>query len=289
MATDISYIPQAAIAPFGEKVGISLFGRPFNWSLKTNFDGATEAIRCLVEGCDVTSIIAPRPDFSARVVGRKDLEEGRIIIPAKSLKFSDIPLLRGMPEKTGDGAMIFPGEAFFIASGDCPTLVMYSPFSGKLGCAHAGRDCLFDRAKLRGGAARKHESVVFALLDQFSWYDRSHIKAFITCGIGGESFRHSMIEGDRREENRAMINYIVATWGPHCVVGSREEGALSLKEVIRAQLLSAGISPDNIGQDSIDTYMDGDYAYMQNPGYRWWSNRRGDKSERNGVFVWYTK
>jgi copper oxidase (laccase) domain-containing protein len=261
--------PTAILEPFGPKVAICLFGRPENWSFEVE-PQAPKRISSYCFDLGVKTIVAPIADFSAVVRSRSELSETNLLDADFSKKVS---ILRNF----GDGAEAYPGEAFYVRSGDCPTLVIYDPESGRLVCAHAGRDCLFDRGRFRNCPAREHESVVGAVLNCFE--QTENLRAFITCGISGRNFKHEMIlNGELRSPETELMLEFFKKIEPKSV--DLMTGSISLKGIITAQLVFGGVNPQNIGYDLIDTFGD-----KSNDQYTWWSHRRGNKDERNGVLV----
>ncbi len=251
------------------------FGRPDNWSLA---DMATRnRIALFAHQRRVTKIFAPVPSqFNAKICARGEFNE-EILIPL--VNRDHVTIFRSPP---ADGCEILAYEGFFIASGDCPTIVVHDPDSRRTFCAHAGRDCLFDRSNALGrGKSREHDSVVHALLAEFPKEVARNLKVFIACGISGRNFSHPLQGHDRSEECQKMLMYIEHHYGCGFARGDLSLGCISLKDLIRMQLVQRGVESDNIGCDNIDTFADTD----RGGNHVWWSNRRGDKKERNGVLI----
>ncbi len=262
--------PTAVLEPFGPRVSICLFGRPENWSFETNLEAPRKIAEfCLEHG--IKKITAPVADFSA-VVCPCSVPPDVFMYDFGFLK--KVQMLRN----SADGAVIYPEEAFYVRSGDCPTLVVFDPDSGLIVCAHAGRECLYDRANLLGKAPRQHKSVVEAALCRFD-SNHSRLLAFITCGIKAGNFKHELWVGGVKRTPEVW-NMLECLKEVHSDSVDLKTGSISLNGIITAQLIAGGVQPQNIGHDLINTYGD------LNEGCPvWWSYRRGDKVERNGVLV----
>lgn len=281
MAEQVIPIPTAVQMPFGPSVVVYMFGKtfrpdgqPVNWSIRSNPEAA-KLIASFAAEHEVSTILQPSPDFSARVCQRWDLAKAALV-PTRN--DGAVTFLRGASADGVDD--VRPGEAFYIASGDCPTLVLYDPTWGRLVCAHAGRDCLWDRRHiLEGAPARPSASVVTSA---FACFNRHPLRtrAFICGGIAGRNFEHDVESGDLASSNARMVGHFVDECGKFSVVGDSNDGCLDLKFIIARQLVKAGLFPDMTGCDAIDTFDD-----RLNGEYVWWSNRRGDKQERNGILI----
>lgn len=188
-----------------------------------------------------------------------------------------------------DGCDIPVGHAFYIASADCPTIIARSATSGTVIAAHAGRDCLVDRARLKtGNPSRPHESVVDAIVDFFhrKFSDKpGDLEVVSVCGIAAHNFSHPLDHPTYGDVNRNLVSYMISTYGTTCIHGNTQKGCLDLHNIIRAQFERRGVPGKHIQCDTIDTY--GDCASDDN--HRWWSNARAqtpqERAKRNGVMV----
>jgi copper oxidase (laccase) domain-containing protein len=278
-------VPTAVFMPFGPRVTIYAFGRApagqmINWSIAKNPDVGKYIAEFALKNAGVTEILSPRPDFSGRICTREELTVQLENIVGRC----EVSRILRHPENvSADGVEIKPGQAFYIASGDCPTLVVFDPIGKRLIAAHAGRDCLWDREHvLNDKTAREHASIVDAAMLEFDDVPPEELKAFIACGIAAKNFSHSLTDPNLKSKNLEMI----AALEKNCPIefmGKDSAGCINLREIIRSQLISHGLRPDAIGCDAIDTYGDTDSTGE----HYWWSNRRGDKTVRNGVLVIY--
>jgi copper oxidase (laccase) domain-containing protein len=258
----VSFGPRVALACYGRKTG--------RWNTKENPDpDIYERIARVVRKYSARVVYCPYADFSARVISPHEfIQKGKRSLLESVSVWNSVH---------ADGVQIRPQEAFFIASGDCPTIVAFDSGGDKLVATHAGRDCLFDRQFIETGkSSRGVPSVVDAIVGRLG---ASNISVAILCGIGADSFRHPWSHPKYGKFNRKMVEYLFSLYGSKCVSGSLEEGCLNLPEIIRAQFVSAGVSSRQIHCDEIDTYSD-----RESDEPLWWSSVRGDK-ERNGVFA----
>lgn len=272
----------------GTRVDVYLFGRSpekLDWNttpLKTKAGLKTPAgsdlfmrFQEVSSVFEIEKILAPSAASSnAKIITHHQLSE-RI----RSTKYLHSPeLWRGA---LADGAIIPLETGFFIASADCPTIIVIS-LSGLAIAAHAGRDSLFDNAALTRNPKlarleRKHFSVVDAIIERIKPEEIACV--FITCGISASYFDHPLEHPRWGAINRARTMY-ARILGKQCVLGDVKYGRLALKEIIKRQFEICGVNRNVIFSDGNDTFSD-----LDAPGeYRWWSARRGNQ-ERNGVLV----
>lgn len=268
-------------APFSGRIGVYLFGRSLDWNIGgDNADVVKRRVGEIANDLGVCEIYAPRPAaFNAQIVCKGDLKEE---IPITNDE-SPIIMYRGCDADGVQLGDVSPKgkRAFWLSSADCITIVAHHHGTGWTVAAHGGRDCLVDRGRINGGQSRKYESVVHAIADRFSKKEMKNVKVFMTCGIGPEHFEHRCDDEKYGPANTKMAFDILAKWGPTCLFGDHTLGKISLSEVIRSQFVSLGVSPHNIGYDGVETFDDRDRF----GDHRWWSYRRGDGKNRNGVLV----
>lgn len=267
--------PSATYSLFNGRVEIALYGKPNNWSLLNPTPEALIRIGEAAQGGQVSTLLAPKPSaFNAKVCLPEDLRE--VIDTGNCVR-----ILRGVD---ADGVIIPEGQAFYLASADCVTIVATDPKSGLTIAAQGGRDCLIDRKRVNGdGPSREHESVVDAMVARFkeAGINPKYLKVFLTCGIGPKEFEHNFFDPKYGQGNIKMCLDLVAKWGKAVLDGDITRGKIVLTEVIRAQFAAHGVPPYQIGFDVVDTFADTDREGQ----HRWWSNRRGDGANRNAVIV----
>jgi copper oxidase (laccase) domain-containing protein len=266
--------------PFSQRISVYLFGRPLDWSINPkgkDYPHVLQRIGQLAEELEIQQILAPRPAlFNAEVCSTPDLSD---FIRLGNGEQAPV-LLRG---KNADGAVIEAQQGFWVSSADCITIIVHDPKNGQTIAAHAGRDCLVDRARLNDEESREFESVVHAIAARYSKKALKRLRVFITCGIGPEQFIHNCSDPKWGPKNTRMILDIQEKWGQNGRVlqGSYLMGKICLSEMLRSQLISIGVPAHHIAFDGVDTYSDTD----KNGEPKWWSHRRGDGMKRNGVLV----
>ena len=258
----------------GNRVEILLFGRDTgDWRLQgstpdeveQNNPGILFRLREIFDEFPRFDFYAPRPlRFNAEIVHPSDL--------------SDQWMDRFWRGSEADGVVLErPGQAFVIASADCPTLICRDGFNSLVLVAHAGRDCLFDRQKLlTGHPSRERESIVQNVIRQLN---PREVSSWIGCGISRYSFFHPWDDPVHGIDNKKICRHF-----EECLLGDPRQGRLDLQAVIKKQLVALGVQPWSIGADHIDTCTDVD-PYSQGQ-YRWHSARRdGLQAGRNLVVV----
>lgn len=252
----------------GGRVTVLGFGRPENWSVRNTQTGedAGDRVCAVVSTMNVPRVFAPWPwRFNAKIA-----------------KPSDFPCSRGRNGVTffhgifADGVVLSPQSAFFIASADCPTIVLYHPQSKTVVAAHGGRNSLLRGISLTAKASPllPHRGVADEMVRSLRRVagKPEESRVFSFCGVGPERFSHPFESPGH--DNRALIDAIVRQYGDECVVGPHERGCIDLHAVIKAQFVRQGVPSDSIESDGVDTAS----------GDEWWSHRRGTR-ERNGIFV----
>ncbi len=256
---------------FGRSVFIQLFGRPHNFSDITGNPNARRIIAAYARQSGSRSIFCPQVGHAnKRIVGPDSFPE-KIMQDGVSIFFG----------VCADGVELPERSAFFIASADCPTLVLRFP-DGRVIATHAGRECLFDRLLFGNETKRDMSSVVYTALSRFSG-DIKEVHASIFCGVEPAYFTHHIHHPVYGKENARMITHICAHWGRGCFAGEGDivaRGELDLVRLLRAQLEEAGVLPHYIWHDGARTVMD----TMSDGSMLWWSHRREDEG-RNGVLI----
>jgi len=169
-----------------------------------------------------------------------------------------------------------PHTAFWVASADCPTVVLTDgdrvlPF-------HAGRDSVAPRYWIPEilSADRGRASVVDTALGYFNGSGKA-VRAFVLCGIGHHSFIHSLDDPKWGDSNRRLVAEVTERWGERCIRESGQhpnEVSLSMPDVIQQQLVRGGVPGRNVKHDGIDTRRDEE----------WWSQADGEDG-RNAVLI----
>jgi len=203
-----------------------------------------------------TQLVAPESQFPiSTVIGSVTIRQGRVM----------------------DGAATRPEEAVFLATADCPAIVIRHENSRNIWVLHGGRECLIDRGALNGKRRRKCPSIVDALFarSDVQKLSREGFHVFSACGIG--PFPHPQNHPEHGEYNAKLLTYITDRWGEECVDGG---DSLLLHNIIRAQCTAHDVPVENISSDGIDTL-----RTTWNGAPVFWSTHRGDTVKRNGVFI----
>lgn len=268
-------------ALFNGAVEIVALGRPFDWNMSNN-DKAAERISHILGDLQVDRAGCPIPAFDTGIVSGIDFLTD---------KWED-RVYRG---ERADGLLLDePNTAYGLSSADCPTVVLYDPESGAVAALHAGRDALVDRQLLdEDERSRKYHSVVTHGVENLKrdyGAKPQNLRGFIAVGIAPDNFSHpTTLEGFDGNEalfekyansNRRMIDFF-AEYGERAVV-DMVDGTLNLTEIIKYQMIKAGMNSKHIDDDGIDTFGDID----DDGHYTWWSNRHDDcVRQRNLVLV----
>ena len=268
---------QAKQVLFGGRVVFEMWGKnpdePINMSLSRLQEPAYQEILAgILEERGIRVLYAPNPAFNAVTCTPADLTE-----------VTELPggakVYRGCK---ADG-IIFGGKgsAGCFTPADCATGVF--GFGSEIALLHCGTKCLVDTdARGKGEkTARPFESVVNSALAR-NYGDMKAVEAFIGGSIHARNLEHPFDHEMFGESNRRWVESVRAQWPNASTVGNlnaaAERGNICLVSLFAAQALQQGVSIEKITRDEIDTFQQ-----------RWFSNRRGDKTERNFVLVYPTE
>ncbi len=174
-----------------------------------------------------------------------------------------------------EGLKIKKGEAFFLPSADCLTVIVQDEF-GEVVASHAGRDSLID-------LNNPFKENIFKNIKKNLSGDLKKMKVWIGFGILAKSFVHELT-GAHSEINLnryKLIRYAYDDIGSENIIMG-DLGEIDTFELAKRQAVESGMAIENIEiDDSINTFTDN----------RFYSHRAGgeDKLGRNGVFVFRTK
>lgn len=245
----------------------------------------SSAIAQVIAEHDIKRALAPKPAFNGQVVRAGDLKTA---ILAGFFRGAD-----------ADGVLLEQsGEAFLVASADCPTVIVYEVGRHRALCMHCGLDALVDRGAIEGKRSRHFQSVIDAGTSMMPTVSSGREHAFIAAGIDWIMFDHQTsdlitgpdgdkIENTRAQENKRLIEYLAKNHdskvrsGQKRVVKDKEYGSVDLVNLIRAQLVRHQVPLDNIEHDGHDTY--GDKYHDGTSMFH--SNRRDHDQKRNLVVV----
>lgn len=285
--------PTRVLKAFRREVGVKIYGRQTSLVLK---DFTNKSVLAhwgeVAQEIGATRILAPIPSkFNARIWDGQTTS-------ADAQWFSLPHRAKIFRPGYFDGVVLKKkSDSFLLFAAGCAVLIMRVTVTSdgmqkrKTFVAHAGRDSLGAFRDIQAGKDRLEfrtpGSVVEAMVDQVrrEGGDLSRAEAYICCAIGPKHFNHPFSHPEFGKQNQLMIDYIIESWGRECIEGEREEGCISLKMLIRRQLIAAGVSEDLIDEDDVDTH--GDLDQKGEPLYH--STRRAgdDKTGRTSIFVYH--
>lgn len=199
-----------------------------------------------------------------------------------------------------DGVNLKPREALFLATGDCPTVVMRHVRTGDVIAFHAGRKSLLDHDFISGKSDNRRVGVVEHASEMFMRGARSEICTGVFLGIGPRNFEHRSDDTVHGTFNKQMIQHVCEIWGGRCfaqpakiveesgrtvMLPRRDDvelcsrGQLDLFALIRAQAVHVGIPGVQVVSDKICTFVDGGAAY----DYHWHSHARWVRDGKRGL------
>ena len=255
---------QGNIGTIGE---IALFGARGGHSWRRESDpGASDVIGPFLRQRGVSRVYAPDTRFNGVI--------HNTITSTRRIEASvELVTLEGSEGVTD----LQCGEAVWLASADCPTVVLTD--GHQLAVVHAGRWSLIDPWWQNGNQPDERPSVIENAVGFFPENNRELIKASIHCGIGPHSFNHPLDHPKFGTSNRRLLLEVWRRWpGADKKIGQNFH--LSLVEIIRRQFEDLDVR--TVLWDEIDTFSERDPHSNE---LLWWSAARGD-SNRNGVIVW---
>ena len=181
-----------------------------------------------------------------------------------------------------DGVKIVSqGDAVWLRTADCPTIIAYHSMEGGVVVAHAGRASLIDESHLRTDQVKRQpESIVQAIYQELIDLFRStsvYLDVYSCGGIGPKYFCHPIDHPEYGSFNQKMNHHIALHYSVDCFLdGKLSNGALDLHRLIKNQFQFCGIPGDNIHHDFIDTAGQNDSFF---------SRRGGDKTGHNTILV----
>ncbi len=234
--------PDVSILALNPEDGKKLYGLA-NWSLQpiqTQQDvyihqRLTKALRTTFEGMETYRVYAPHVvPASAEIVNTTTLK--------KCIRLGgDVSLYRNN-EVPADGVFLKKGEGFAMSAAGCP-IIIATAYEHMI-VAHAGRDSLIERSAVMGEPARKHLSIVNAIIEAFKERGaRTHeIVMCMQFSIPVGKFEHRFDHPRHGAYNKALAAFIDERW-KNCMI--RENGNamfLSLESLFVEQARQAGVS-----------------------------------------------
>jgi len=225
----------------------------------------------ILEKRGIHTLLAPNPAFGSALATAEELTSVTALPFAAQVR-------RGVK---ADGAIFSSkGVAFCVTSADCGTGIFYD--GETVIATHCGTKCMIDiDARAQGEPSRRiPESIVQSAILSFADKTRK-IKAFIGGTLEAMHLEHPFNHPGYGDANRAWVTSAGEEWPDARWRGQSlglDQGCIDLKGVFRDQAARLGIPKEDIATDNIDTWQDD-----------WWSNRRGNKKERNLVLVYLAK
>ncbi len=291
----VGITPTKELDFFDGAMGMKIFGRDENFPEGLKFSDGQRLSQILshwgTQGLltGTSRILAPIPSFFNAQIwdGKTKFPEAQEIETGYGIKILRPGCFDGV-------TLEYPNDGFLLLAAGCAVFTLRVPvlsFGGKrekIFVTHAGRDSLGPFNDIRHGKDRLDfripGSVVESIANQVR-RDGGNMKeawAHISCAIGAEHFDHPFDHPQHGAGNKAMIEYIIGVWGRECIVGPVDRGCISLKCLIRHQLIGQGMFSGMITEDDIDTHGDVNHAGV--PLYH--STRRGDTTARTSIFIY---
>jgi hypothetical protein len=273
-------------------VRVTVFGASNDWNYSGTLDEmkarnpwVVSAVRQVIVDHDIKRALVPKPSFNASVVQTKDL--------------NDEILLGFFRGANADGVLIDQsGYAYFLASVDCLTTVIYDSQNHRVLCMHCGLNALVDRDAIEGKPARKFPSVIDTGMGLMKDTPAASMCVFLVAGIKPKSFSHptspfvsgsdgNMLVNQHCERNTHLIDHLrrfernYAHLGVGQIVFGEANGHIDLNALVCGQLSLHGVPNTHVESDGHDTatdkYHNGDFMFH--------SNRRDHNNKRNLVVV----
>lgn len=286
------YTPVYTRDLFGGALTIVVYGASRNWNyagdsveqMEEKNPGITAAIAEVMAEFGIKRALVPKPAFNALIAMSSDLTLQRLPNFWRGADADGVLLERA-------------GDAYFLASADCLTTVLWSPDKRIAMALHCGRDALVDRGEISGGNRRNFSSVIdrAAVVAGESLHG---FQAYLAAGIGPSHFTHPTTETVRgsdgvevknrwRDNNRRLIEHLLQKWQytlpsvrRELVVTDEALGKIDLAALVVSQLYSHNVTLSDIFRDghntAVDFGVDGNFLFH--------SNRR-DPTQRNLVVV----
>jgi len=281
--------PTKWLSPFEDRVRVELYGQGYDTDWRPSLE-TWEKVSLIGERAGVSSVFVPNLAFGRSIYCPSQFGGHPLLFGAR-----DCSVLSG---PKADGVILFPGQACWLSSADCPTVLLKNMRTGVTIVLHAGRRCLVDEENIFNGTTCS-PSIIDAAIKLFADTDRDKLRVFLFLGIGAKHFLHSPAHPTWGSRNSKLNEFILNKWGKRCFWGSSDseigEGRISLFDIIVAQCMEHGIREDHcsfgLSETFSDTYPEnGEKPLLWTP-FMWYSHRRAvfdggeDLEARNGIFV----
>ncbi len=184
----------------------------------------------------------------------------------------DIALYRGIRH---EGVLLFPGDAAWLYSADCPIVIAYGTQFVVVG--HCGRDSLLPpHTETREQII--HESILSVMVRTLG-EDVASVRVRVRVGICPKHFKHPLSGKHAKNNGRILLQARILD---QTCVADREY--LALERVIRAQCALLGIPPTHVKWEkecpSCDTAKHDLWSHR-----RWVQSGKQGPDGMNGIFV----
>lgn len=227
------------------------------------------------QSLDARLLLAPTPTkFNGELVSPERLKKER-------LQLGDAWMYRN-PDAPADGTWL-PGKgcAGVFSAGGCSLIV--ATRGDEIIFAHAGRDCVLDRTRIRTRnfrEGRRHGSVVNSILRRLApscslHHEVREIRVAVYYSIRPEDFRHDLAakNPEHAEYNASALKLLPREYGPECGIVDKLGIGIDIPRIIRRQFMAYGVPRENICLE---------HAYLSDELP---TTRRGDGSGRYLVAV----
>lgn len=219
---------------------------------------AENADRLTVMGCiasmlpfSVQTIVSPNPKrFTREIMTSGSAGWTKEDVPTKcSIGRKKVDgVTRYLTGPFADGALITePGEAYYIATADCPVGILLLELPGNKGAFiafHAGRACLLPSGRFTGEipAQTEEETIVYSVVSHARRLGVIGGTIHFVRGISPMHFRHLFNHPEYGERNRKMAEYLEAYYDPFPGVLQSDGFALNLIALASQQFQKAGLA-----------------------------------------------
>lgn len=250
---------------------VACFGKPQNyrvgdWSNSASFLPLAQSLQGL--GLDACCIA--RPSFGGQLLRVDQLALGHHLLNGADIK------IRTSIDLLADALFLPAGMIGAIAPADCPTLVLSNRKTKEAVLVHCGRDAVLPIGQ-RLQPVGEFYGVIDNVLRSLTW-NLASFSCGIFLGVAATHFSHPIAHPVYGERNKNLINFVIKSYGQHCVMGEEANGCIDLIAIIKHKLQRFGISAGQIFHDGIDT------ALPENIDV-WWSVRRDGDKGRNLIVV----
>jgi len=140
-----------------------------------------------------------------------------------------------------DGLVLaLPGQAVWLRTADCPTLVIKNQNTGNVAVAHASRNSLLKN-----------------LIPTIFGHVGNSLAAFSCIGIAAKDYTHPPNYPGYENRNQQLVRNLVDQYSTRVFEGDPyQNGALDLHKLIEQQFIKCGVRESQISHDDVNTFDD---------------------------------